>query len=120
MQSVLGRRCAYELPTQHPGRGRGCGGTSTYSTAIGSDVASHGGELFGCPDLHSIILKIILTSSFSIRGPMSPIYFSWCFFLPIQDYEVHESLKQLLMSLLRAYRFSPIVPDLGLQVSAIM
>lgn len=30
---------------------------------------------------------------------------------------MHECLKQLLMSLLRAYRFSPIVPDLGLQVS---
>jgi len=30
---------------------------------------------------------------------------------------VHECLKQLLMSLLRAYRFSPIIPDLGLQVS---
>lgn len=30
---------------------------------------------------------------------------------------MHECLKQLLMSLLRAYRFSPIIPDLGLQVS---
>ncbi|KAL7985936.1 hypothetical protein Chor_011102 [Crotalus horridus] len=35
--------------------------------------------------------------------------------LLMEDYEVHECLKQLLMSLLRAYRFSPIVPDLGLQ-----
>uniref|UniRef100_A0A8D0G5H4 B30.2/SPRY domain-containing protein n=1 Tax=Sphenodon punctatus TaxID=8508 RepID=A0A8D0G5H4_SPHPU len=36
--------------------------------------------------------------------------------LLMEDYEVHECLKQLLMSLLRAYRFSPIVPDLGLQI----
>uniref|UniRef100_A0A8C8SC67 RING-type E3 ubiquitin transferase n=1 Tax=Pelusios castaneus TaxID=367368 RepID=A0A8C8SC67_9SAUR len=35
--------------------------------------------------------------------------------LLMEDYEVHECLKQLLMSLLRAYRFSPIIPDLGLQ-----
>ncbi len=27
-----------------------------------------------------------------------------------------ECLKQLMMSLLRAYRFSPIIPDLGFQV----
>lgn len=33
-----------------------------------------------------------------------------------QDYEVHDCLKQLMMSLLRLYRFSPIVPDLSLQV----
>uniref|UniRef100_A0A8C0GXW5 E3 ubiquitin-protein ligase RNF123 n=1 Tax=Chelonoidis abingdonii TaxID=106734 RepID=A0A8C0GXW5_CHEAB len=36
--------------------------------------------------------------------------------LLMEDYEVHECLKQLLMSLLRAYRFSPIIPDLGLQI----
>ncbi|XP_044307432.1 E3 ubiquitin-protein ligase RNF123 isoform X1 [Varanus komodoensis] len=36
--------------------------------------------------------------------------------LLMEDYEIHECLKQLLMSLLRAYRFSPIVPDLGLQI----
>ncbi|KAL8212249.1 UNVERIFIED_CONTAM: hypothetical protein K2H54_041264 [Gekko kuhli] len=36
--------------------------------------------------------------------------------LLMEDYEVHECLKQLLMSLLRAYRFSPIVPDLSLQI----
>ncbi|XP_070594973.1 E3 ubiquitin-protein ligase RNF123 [Erythrolamprus reginae] len=36
--------------------------------------------------------------------------------LLMEEYEVHECLKQLLMSLLRAYRFSPIVPDLGLQI----
>lgn len=35
-----------------------------------------------------------------------------------QDYEVHDCLKQLMMSLLRLYRFSPIVPDLSLQVGA--
>lgn len=35
-----------------------------------------------------------------------------------QDYEVQDCLKQLMMSLLRLYRFSPIVPDLGLQVGA--
>uniref|UniRef100_A0A8C4K8W8 E3 ubiquitin-protein ligase RNF123 n=1 Tax=Dromaius novaehollandiae TaxID=8790 RepID=A0A8C4K8W8_DRONO len=39
--------------------------------------------------------------------------------LLMEEYEVHECLKQLLMSLLRAYRFSPIIPDLGLQVSCI-
>lgn len=33
-----------------------------------------------------------------------------------QDFEVNECLKQLMMSLLRAYRFSPIIPDLGFQV----
>lgn len=33
-----------------------------------------------------------------------------------QDYEVQDCLKQLMMSLLRLYRFSPIVPDLSLQV----
>ncbi|ETE70883.1 E3 ubiquitin-protein ligase, partial [Ophiophagus hannah] len=38
--------------------------------------------------------------------------------LLMEDYEVHECLKQLLMSLLRAYRFSPIVPDLGLQLTS--
>ncbi|KAF4803462.1 E3 ubiquitin-protein ligase RNF123 [Turdus rufiventris] len=37
--------------------------------------------------------------------------------LLMEEYEVHECLKQLLMSLLRAYRFSPIIPDLGLQHS---
>ncbi|XP_038627938.1 E3 ubiquitin-protein ligase RNF123 [Tachyglossus aculeatus] len=36
--------------------------------------------------------------------------------LLMEDYEVHECLKQLMMSLLRAYRFSPIVPDLSLQI----
>uniref|UniRef100_A0A8C2TGX0 RING-type E3 ubiquitin transferase n=1 Tax=Coturnix japonica TaxID=93934 RepID=A0A8C2TGX0_COTJA len=36
--------------------------------------------------------------------------------LLMEEYEVHECLKQLLMSLLRAYRFSPIIPDLGLQL----
>uniref|UniRef100_A0A8U7NZ29 E3 ubiquitin-protein ligase RNF123 n=1 Tax=Corvus moneduloides TaxID=1196302 RepID=A0A8U7NZ29_CORMO len=36
--------------------------------------------------------------------------------LLMEEYEVHECLKQLLMSLLRAYRFSPIIPDLGLQI----
>uniref|UniRef100_A0A672UXK4 E3 ubiquitin-protein ligase RNF123 n=1 Tax=Strigops habroptila TaxID=2489341 RepID=A0A672UXK4_STRHB len=36
--------------------------------------------------------------------------------LLMEEYEVHECLKQLLTSLLRAYRFSPIIPDLGLQI----
>ncbi|XP_048348153.1 E3 ubiquitin-protein ligase RNF123 isoform X1 [Sphaerodactylus townsendi] len=36
--------------------------------------------------------------------------------LLMEEYEVHECLKQLLMSLLRAYRFSPIAPDLSLQI----
>ncbi|OCT83225.1 hypothetical protein XELAEV_18025761mg [Xenopus laevis] len=36
--------------------------------------------------------------------------------LLMEDYEIHECLKQFMMSLLRAYRFSPIVPDLGLQI----
>ncbi|MBZ3877334.1 E3 ubiquitin-protein ligase RNF123 [Sciurus carolinensis] len=36
----------------------------------------------------------------------------WLF---MEDYEVQDCLKQLMMSLLRLYRFSPIVPDLGLQ-----
>lgn len=31
---------------------------------------------------------------------------------------MHDCLKQLMMSLLRLYRFSPIVPDLSLQVGA--
>ncbi|TKS65292.1 E3 ubiquitin-protein ligase RNF123 [Collichthys lucidus] len=38
------------------------------------------------------------------------------FWLLMEDYEVNECLKQLMMSLLRAYRFSPIIPDLGFQV----
>nr|XP_023667118.1 E3 ubiquitin-protein ligase RNF123 [Paramormyrops kingsleyae] len=38
------------------------------------------------------------------------------FWLLMEDYEVHECLKQLMMSLLRAYRFSPIIPDLGFQI----
>lgn len=29
---------------------------------------------------------------------------------------MHDCLKQLMMALLRLYRFSPIVPDLSLQV----
>ncbi|XP_065789746.1 E3 ubiquitin-protein ligase RNF123 isoform X1 [Muntiacus reevesi] len=37
----------------------------------------------------------------------------WLF---MEDYEVQDCLKQLLMSLLRLYRFSPIVPDLSLQI----
>ncbi|XP_023403479.2 E3 ubiquitin-protein ligase RNF123 isoform X5 [Loxodonta africana] len=37
-------------------------------------------------------------------------------FAPLLDYEVQDCLKQLMMSLLRLYRFSPIVPDLGLQI----
>ncbi|XP_043564394.1 E3 ubiquitin-protein ligase RNF123 isoform X1 [Chiloscyllium plagiosum] len=37
----------------------------------------------------------------------------WLF---MEDYEIQECLKQLMMSLLRAYRFSPIIPDLGLQI----
>ncbi|KAF3690373.1 E3 ubiquitin-protein ligase RNF123 [Channa argus] len=37
------------------------------------------------------------------------------FWLLMEDYEVNECLKQLMMSLLRAYRFSPIIPDLGFQ-----
>ncbi|KAK1161551.1 E3 ubiquitin-protein ligase RNF123 isoform X1 [Acipenser oxyrinchus oxyrinchus] len=36
--------------------------------------------------------------------------------LLMEDYEVNECLKQLMMSLLRAYRFSPIIPDLGFQI----
>lgn len=38
------------------------------------------------------------------------------FWLLMEDYEVKECLKQLMMSLLRAYRFSPIIPDLGFQI----
>uniref|UniRef100_A0A8C1SAA7 E3 ubiquitin-protein ligase RNF123 n=1 Tax=Cyprinus carpio TaxID=7962 RepID=A0A8C1SAA7_CYPCA len=34
----------------------------------------------------------------------------------LPDHEVSECLKQLMMSLLRAYRFSPIIPDLGFQI----
>ncbi|XP_057343518.1 E3 ubiquitin-protein ligase RNF123 isoform X3 [Manis pentadactyla] len=37
----------------------------------------------------------------------------WLF---MEDHEVQDCLRQLTMSLLRLYRFSPIVPDLGLQV----
>ncbi|XP_021570761.1 E3 ubiquitin-protein ligase RNF123 isoform X4 [Carlito syrichta] len=37
----------------------------------------------------------------------------WLF---MEDYEIQDCLKQLMMSLLRLYRFSPIVPDLGLQI----
>ncbi|XP_010716625.1 E3 ubiquitin-protein ligase RNF123-like [Meleagris gallopavo] len=37
------------------------------------------------------------------------------YFSPLMEYEVHKCLKQLLMSLLQACRFSPIIPDLGLQ-----
>ncbi|XP_060984559.1 E3 ubiquitin-protein ligase RNF123 isoform X3 [Dama dama] len=37
-------------------------------------------------------------------------------FAPLLDYEVQDCLKQLMMSLLRLYRFSPIVPDLSLQI----
>lgn len=37
-----------------------------------------------------------------------------------QDYEVNECLKQLMMALLRAYRFSPIIPDLGFQVLSLI
>uniref|UniRef100_A0A8B9JWK6 E3 ubiquitin-protein ligase RNF123 n=1 Tax=Astyanax mexicanus TaxID=7994 RepID=A0A8B9JWK6_ASTMX len=37
-------------------------------------------------------------------------------FSVFQDFEVNECLKQLMMSLLRAYRFSPIIPDLGFQI----
>lgn len=37
-----------------------------------------------------------------------------------QDYEVNECLKQLMMALLRAYRFSPIIPDLGFQVESVI
>ncbi|KAK3512531.1 hypothetical protein QTP70_015640 [Hemibagrus guttatus] len=38
------------------------------------------------------------------------------FWLLMEDFEVNECLKQLMMSLLRAYRFSPIIPDLGFQL----
>uniref|UniRef100_A0A8C1X124 E3 ubiquitin-protein ligase RNF123 n=1 Tax=Cyprinus carpio TaxID=7962 RepID=A0A8C1X124_CYPCA len=38
------------------------------------------------------------------------------FWLLMEDHEVNECLKQLMMSLLRAYRFSPIIPDLGFQI----
>ncbi|XP_054640910.1 E3 ubiquitin-protein ligase RNF123 isoform X2 [Dunckerocampus dactyliophorus] len=38
------------------------------------------------------------------------------FWLLMEDYEVNECLKQLMMSLLRAYRFAPIIPDLGFQI----
>lgn len=37
----------------------------------------------------------------------------WLF---MEDYEVHDCLRQLMMALLRLYRFSPIVPDLSLQI----
>ncbi|KAH0629967.1 hypothetical protein JD844_012471 [Phrynosoma platyrhinos] len=37
--------------------------------------------------------------------------------LLMEDYEVHECLKQLLMSLLRAYRFSPIIHYLRLTIA---
>lgn len=33
---------------------------------------------------------------------------------------MNECLKQLMMSLLRAYRFSPIIPDLGFQVETVV
>lgn len=32
---------------------------------------------------------------------------------------MNECLKQLMMALLRAYRFSPIIPDLGFQVGSV-
>ncbi|XP_052395072.1 E3 ubiquitin-protein ligase RNF123 [Carassius gibelio] len=38
------------------------------------------------------------------------------FWLLMEEHEVSECLKQLMMSLLRAYRFSPIIPDLGFQI----
>uniref|UniRef100_A0A4W4F8L0 E3 ubiquitin-protein ligase RNF123 n=1 Tax=Electrophorus electricus TaxID=8005 RepID=A0A4W4F8L0_ELEEL len=38
------------------------------------------------------------------------------FWLLMEDFEASECLKQLMMSLLRAYRFSPIIPDLGFQI----
>uniref|UniRef100_A0A8C6L4S5 RING-type E3 ubiquitin transferase n=1 Tax=Nothobranchius furzeri TaxID=105023 RepID=A0A8C6L4S5_NOTFU len=38
------------------------------------------------------------------------------FWLLMEDHEVNECLKLLMMSLLRAYRFSPIIPDLGFQI----
>ncbi|XP_061584681.1 E3 ubiquitin-protein ligase RNF123 [Cololabis saira] len=38
------------------------------------------------------------------------------FWLLMEEHEVNECLKQLMMSLLRAYRFSPIIPDLGFQI----
>ena len=42
-----------------------------------------------------------------------------CVCVCVQDYEVNECLKQLMMALLRAYRFSPIIPDLGFQVGCV-
>ncbi|TWW61384.1 E3 ubiquitin-protein ligase RNF123 [Takifugu flavidus] len=42
------------------------------------------------------------------------------FWLLMEDYEVNECLKQLMMALLRAYRFSPIIPDLGFQVPSLI
>ncbi|KAM6927882.1 LOW QUALITY PROTEIN: E3 ubiquitin-protein ligase RNF123 [Xenentodon cancila] len=38
------------------------------------------------------------------------------FWLLMEEHEGNEWLKQLMMSLLRAYRFSPIIPDLGFQI----
>lgn len=53
-----------------------------------------------------------LTAATSLINNLWYLFFNF----HLQDYEVQECLKQLMMSLLRAYRFSPIIPDLGLQV----
>lgn len=113
VQSVLSRRRAYELLTWHPRRRRVCGSTSSYSAVIGSYVASHGGKNLTFCGVLSMCLPFSLGGNWRLhlQDKLS---------LPPQDYEVHECLKQLLMSLLRAYRFSPIVPDLSLQVSILL
>lgn len=65
-------------------------------------------------DLFWLLMEVCRTSR--VRGQPQVCGEAQNSSLCLQEHEVNECLKQLMMSLLRAYRFSPIIPDLGFQV----
>lgn len=118
-QGVRGGGRAHELPAGHHGGGHPSTGAVRGAPGPGPPVALHGGE---APDLWSQAGMSGSTEMGEVEEGLGKGPTDDCLRtcpqpgVSLQDYEVQDCLKQLMMSLLRLYRFSPIVPDLGLQV----
>uniref|UniRef100_UPI00358E8EAE E3 ubiquitin-protein ligase RNF123-like n=1 Tax=Myxine glutinosa TaxID=7769 RepID=UPI00358E8EAE len=64
----------------------------------------------------AVLLKFLLTANAEPESSVFIPYFLDLAWVLMEDFEVENSLKQLMMSLLRAFRFSPLSPDMGEQV----
>lgn len=124
-QGIPGRGCAHELPAGRRRGGHPCTGPVLGASGPRPPVALHGGE---ASDFRPQARTLGTTEMGELQGGFGKGPTDGCpgacppparcaaqQSVP-QDYEVQDCLKQLMMSLLRLYRFSPIVPDLSLQV----